>query len=130
MTYLSARRRQVELRQEWLNMARDFDVLVVPSGPALAPLHGQKTIEIAGRSLPFRSALGSFTRPFNLLGWPALTLPNGISDRGLPTGVQIAGPPDSEERLLILGHQLEVALGLVGKLGIEPRNPANQGSSQ
>ena len=130
MTYLSARRRQVELQQEWLNMARGFDVLVVPSGPALAPLHGQKTIEIAGRSLPFRSVLGSFTRPFNLLGWPALTLPNGISDRGLPTGVQIAGPPDSEERLLILGHQLEGALGLVGKLGIEPRNPANQGSSQ
>ena len=126
MTYLSARRRQVELQQEWLNMAKGFDVLVVPSGPALAPLHGQKTIEIGDRSLPFRSVLGSFTRPFNLLGWPALTLPNGISDRGLPTGVQIAGPPDSEERLLILGHRLEGALGLVEKLGIEPRDPTEQ----
>ena len=126
MTYLSARRRQVELQQEWLNMAKGFDVLVVPSGPALAPLHGQKTIEIGDTSLPFRSVLGSFTRPFNLLGWPALTLPNGISDRGLPTGVQIAGPPDSEERLLILGHRLEGALGLVEKLGIEPRDPTEQ----
>jgi aspartyl-tRNA(Asn)/glutamyl-tRNA(Gln) amidotransferase subunit A len=122
-TYIAARRRQAELQQEWLRPARGFDVLVVPSGPALAPLHGQSTIEIGGNSFPFRSLLGSFTRPFNILGWPALTLPNGISDKGLPTGVQIAGPPDSEERLLILGHQLERAFGLVDKLGIEPRYP-------
>ncbi len=130
LTHISARRRQVELQQEWLRLAKEFDVLVVPSGPALAPVHGHYTIEIAGRSLPFRSALGSFTRPFNLLGWPALTLPNGISDPGLPTGVQIAGPPDSEERLLVLGHRLEIVLGLVEKLGIEPRKPAGQGISQ
>jgi aspartyl-tRNA(Asn)/glutamyl-tRNA(Gln) amidotransferase subunit A len=124
LTYLMARQRQVELQEEWLKLARGFDLLVVPSGPALAPLHGQSTIEIGGKSFPFRSALGRFTRLFNLLGWPALTLPNGISDEGLPTGVQIAGPPESEERLLILGYQLERALSLVGKLGIEPRHPA------
>jgi len=124
VTYLIARQRQVELQEKWLKLAREFDVLVAPSGPALAPLHGQSSIEIGGTSFPFRSALGRLTRPFNVLGWPALTLPNGISDEGLPTGVQIAGPPDSEERLLILGHQLERALGLVDKLGIEPRLPA------
>jgi aspartyl-tRNA(Asn)/glutamyl-tRNA(Gln) amidotransferase subunit A len=124
LTYLTACRRQIELQEEWLRLARGFDVLVVPSGPALAPLHGQSTIEIGGKSFPFRPALSRFTRPFNLLGWPALTLPNGISDEGLPTGVQIAGPPDSEERLLILGCQLEKALGFVDKLGIEPRHPA------
>lgn len=90
----------------------------------MAPAHGQTTIEIAGEAFPFRHTLSRFTRPFNLLGWPALTLPNGISDEGLPTGVQIAGPPDSEERLLILGYQLEKALGLVDKLGIEPKDPA------
>jgi aspartyl-tRNA(Asn)/glutamyl-tRNA(Gln) amidotransferase subunit A len=128
LTYLSARRRQGELQQEWLQLAKGFDVLAVPSGPALAPVHGQNTIEIAGKSLPFRSVLGAFTRPFNLLGWPALTLPNGIGDRNLPTGVQIAGPPDSEEGLLILGQQLEAALGIANKLGIEPRHPAEHGN--
>ncbi len=122
LTYLMARQRQVELQEEWLKLARGFDLLVVPSGPAPAPLHGQETIEIGGKPFPFRAALSRFTRPFNLLGWPALTLPNGITDDGLPTGVQIAAPPDSEERLLILGYQLERALGLVDKLGIEPRH--------
>lgn len=124
LTYLKARRRQLEIQEEWLKLASGFDVLVLPSGPALAPAHGQTTIEIAGEAFPFRHTLSRFTRPFNLLGWPALTLPNGISDEGLPTGVQIAGPPDSEERLLILGYQLEKALGLVDKLGIEPKDPA------
>ena len=124
LTYLKARQRQIELQEEWLKLASGFDVLVLPSGPALAPAHGQTTIEIAGESFPFRHTLSRFTRPFNLLGWPALSLPNGISDEGLPTGVQIAGPPDSEDRLLILGYQLEKALGLVDKLGIEPKDPA------
>jgi len=123
LTYLMACRRRIELQKEWLRLARGFDVLVVPSGPALAPPHGQSTIEIGGKHFPFRPALSLFTRPFNLLGWPALTLPNGISDEGLPTGVQIAGPPDSEERLLTLGYQLERSLGFVDKLGIEPGHP-------
>ncbi len=86
LTYLKARQRQAELQGEWLKLARGFDVVVVPSGPALAPLHGQSTIAIGGKCFPFRSALGRFTRPFNLLGWPALTLPNGISDEGLTDG--------------------------------------------
>jgi len=123
LTYLMACRRRIELQEEWLRLARGFDVLVVPSGPALAPPHGQSTIEIGGKHFPFRPALSRFTRPFNLLGWPALTLPNGISDEGLPTGVQIAGPPDSEERILTLGYQLERSLGFVDKLGIEPGHP-------
>jgi Asp-tRNA(Asn)/Glu-tRNA(Gln) amidotransferase A subunit family amidase len=74
--------------------------------------------------MPFRPVLRRYTFPFNLLGWPALSIPNGITAEGLPTGLQIAGPPDSEERLLILGYQLEKALGLVDELGIEPRPSA------
>ena len=60
----------------------------------------------------------------NLLGWPALALPNGISENGLPTGVQLMGQKDSEDRLFKLGHQLEQALGWVSKLGIEPNQKA------
>jgi aspartyl-tRNA(Asn)/glutamyl-tRNA(Gln) amidotransferase subunit A len=107
-----------------LDLSRGFEVLVTPSVPAVAPPHGVSTVEIQGSLIPFREALSRFTRPFNFLGWPALSLPNGINDEGLPTGLQIAGPPDSERRLLLLGHHLEQALGIVDKLGIEPKNPA------
>jgi Asp-tRNA(Asn)/Glu-tRNA(Gln) amidotransferase A subunit family amidase len=50
-----------------------------------------------------------------------MSIPNGIDADGLPTGIQIAGPPDSEDRLLRVGYQIERALGLVDRLGIEPR---------
>ncbi len=81
---------------------------------------------MGGHWFPFRLLLSRFTRPFNLLGWPALTIPNGVTEEGLPTGVQIVGPPDGETRLLILGRHLEMALGLVDGLGIEIRYPAGK----
>lgn len=121
LVYLEAHRRQLEFQQEWLRLATRFDVVIVPTVPAVAPPHGVSTIEIGDESFPFRALLARFTRPFSMLGWPALTIPNGVNAEGLPTGVQIAGPPDSEERLLILGYQLEQALGLVPQLAIEPR---------
>jgi len=123
MTYIAALQQQLELKEKWLEMANLFDVLVVPSGPAVAPPHGATTIEINGEHFPFRDITSRFTRPFNLLGWPALSVPNGVNSEGLPTGIQIAGPPESEARLLILGHHLEQSLGLTTLLGIEPKYP-------
>jgi aspartyl-tRNA(Asn)/glutamyl-tRNA(Gln) amidotransferase subunit A len=123
MDYLAARRRQLELQQEWGKATCRFDALVMPSGAALAPPHGADQLEIQGQSFPIRPLLSRFTRPASLLGWPALTLPNGMSEEGLPTGIQFVGPPDSEERLLILGHRLEEALGWVKKFPIEPCFP-------
>jgi aspartyl-tRNA(Asn)/glutamyl-tRNA(Gln) amidotransferase subunit A len=123
MDYLAARRRQLELQQEWGKAIYGFDALVMPSGPALAPPHGADKLGIQGQSFPIRPLLSRFTRPASLLGWPALTLPNGMSGEGLPTGIQLVGPPDSEERLLILGQRLEEALGWVKKFPIEPRFP-------
>lgn len=123
VTYLETRKRQLEFQQEWLKFSSRFDVLITPSGPAVAPPHGTTTIEVDGEHFPFRALLGRFTRPFNLLGWPALTVPNGINEEGLPTGLQIVGLPDCETRLLILGEQVERTLGLTAKLGIEPIYP-------
>jgi Asp-tRNA(Asn)/Glu-tRNA(Gln) amidotransferase A subunit family amidase len=98
-------------------------LLVTPAGPVVAPPHGVSTIDMGGSPVPFRTLLSRFTRPFNLLGWPALSIPNGMTEEGLPTGIQVSGPPESETDLLILGHQLERVLSLVEKLGIEPRFP-------
>jgi aspartyl-tRNA(Asn)/glutamyl-tRNA(Gln) amidotransferase subunit A len=122
LTYLAARQQQIELQQEWLERTKPFEVLIMPSGPTVAPAHGVEVIQIGGEVFPYRPVLSRFTRPINLLGWPALTVPNGVDDEGLPTGVQIVGLPDREVRLFILGHQVEQALGWVAKLGIEVRH--------
>lgn len=45
--------------------------------------------------------------PWNVLGWPALSLPAGLTAAGLPVGAQLLGPANSEPRLLALAAQLE-----------------------
>jgi aspartyl-tRNA(Asn)/glutamyl-tRNA(Gln) amidotransferase subunit A len=54
-----------------------------------------------------RTALTRFVRYFNLAGYPVLSIPCGLSDRGLPVGIQMIGPPFSERMLLRAGHAFE-----------------------
>jgi len=51
-----------------------------------------------------------FTFPFNLLGWPALALPCGPAEDGLPASVQLVGRPGDDELVLAAGLSLEAAL--------------------
>ncbi len=49
--------------------------------------------------------------PWNILGWPGLNVPAGLTPEGLPVGAQLLGQANSEPRLLALGTQLEAELG-------------------
>jgi amidase len=48
------------------------------------------------------------TWPWNLLGWPSINVPAGFTSDGLPIGVQLMGPADSEPLLVSLAAELEV----------------------
>jgi amidase len=47
--------------------------------------------------------------PWNILGWPGVNVPAGLTDAGLPLGAQLLGPAASEPRLIALAAQLESA---------------------
>ncbi|BBZ29345.1 putative amidase AmiA2 [Mycolicibacterium madagascariense] len=47
------------------------------------------------------------TWPWNLLGWPSINVPAGFTSDGLPIGVQLMGPADSEPLLVSLAAALE-----------------------
>ena len=49
--------------------------------------------------------------PFNLLGLPAAVVPFGFTDQGLPVGVQLVGPPYSEELILEIAVRMEEVRG-------------------
>jgi aspartyl-tRNA(Asn)/glutamyl-tRNA(Gln) amidotransferase subunit A len=51
-----------------------------------------------------------FTIPFNALGWPALALPCGAAEDGLPASVQLVGRPGADALVLAAGTALEAAL--------------------
>lgn len=61
---------------------------------------------------PLGSVELSLSRPFNLLGVPALALCNGFSEDGLPLSVQFVGRHFEDALVLRAGHGLEKALGL------------------
>jgi Asp-tRNA(Asn)/Glu-tRNA(Gln) amidotransferase A subunit family amidase len=62
------------------------------------------------RERPFLETMAAATI-WNLFGFPALVVPMGFTDDGLPVGVQLVGRPWEEERLLDAGCQLEEARG-------------------
>lgn len=67
-------------------------------------------VEIDGRIVgPTQPELTAFVYPFNLTGHPALSIPSGWAQDGLPTSVQIVGPRHSDGDILRLGALLEQA---------------------
>jgi amidase len=59
------------------------------------------------------------TWPWNLLGWPSINVPAGFTSDGLPIGVQLMGPANSEPLLVSLAAELEAISGWVTK---QPEN--------
>ncbi len=81
-----------------------LDLLLTPTLGFVAP--PADVDEIATRERFVR-----FTYPFNLLGWPALALPCGTAEDGLPASVQLVGRPGADGLVLAAGLALEAALG-------------------
>jgi aspartyl-tRNA(Asn)/glutamyl-tRNA(Gln) amidotransferase subunit A len=84
-----------------------FDVLVSPTSPTTAFRIGEKADD------PMAMYLNDiFTIPANLAGVPAMSVPCGLDDSGLPVGIQLTAPVLDETTLLRVGHALETDLGL------------------
>jgi aspartyl-tRNA(Asn)/glutamyl-tRNA(Gln) amidotransferase subunit A len=115
-----ARRRAGLVREAFLEALRAADVIVMPATPFPAPRAGEMEVDIgAGRTLDVRrGAISVLTRPVNLAGLPALALPSGRSDEGLPLGAQLIGRPGEESRLLRLGRLIGERFG--GRESPEP----------
>jgi aspartyl-tRNA(Asn)/glutamyl-tRNA(Gln) amidotransferase subunit A len=103
--YGQAQRVRTVIRDEFAAAFADFDLLVSPTSPTVAFRLGEKTAN------PLAMYLSDvLTIPPNMAGLPGLSIPCGLSD-GLPVGLQLLGPPFSENLLFRAGHALERALG-------------------
>jgi aspartyl-tRNA(Asn)/glutamyl-tRNA(Gln) amidotransferase subunit A len=98
-------------------------VLVTPVVPTMPPL----LTDLASTS---STTLGSetaslirFTRPFNFLGFPSLSVPTGFSPDGMPTAVQLIAAPWHDELLLEVAAVLERAVAWSDRRPVLPERP-------
>lgn len=90
-------------------LENEVDALVTPTTPIAAPLIGEETISIAGKDHPTRALLLRLNRPANLGGFPAISVPCGLTPTGLPAGIQFLAALNAESLLLELASRFEQA---------------------
>ena len=90
--YIKAQRVKTLVQQEFGRALEEFDVLASPTCPI--PAHGindDPTVP-AGRAFEGQGMMTLYTRPFDVSGQPAITVPCGFNAEGLPVGLQLVGP--------------------------------------
>lgn len=108
--YIKAQRIREKLRQEMHAAFESYDVLIMPTGPVVAPTIAASTGKPGGYYQGARDlARRRYTSPAPLAGLPAISVPCGFSERGLPVGLQIIGKAFDEATLFKVGQAYESA---------------------
>ena len=91
--------------------ANRLDAMIFPATPLPArPIGHDDTVELNGRQVPTFPTFARNTAPASGAGIPGLAIPAGLSEDGLPVGLEIDGPVMSDRRLLAIGLAIEGAL--------------------
>ncbi|HKH15228.1 MAG TPA: amidase [Solirubrobacterales bacterium] len=117
--YEAGLRTRERYRERVAELMRGIDVLLTPTLAMVAP-------PVGVGELVLRPRMTVFTYPFNAIGAPALAVPCGEAEDGLPASVQVAGRPGMDALVLGVGALLERSLGHTA----EPRtdDPINEGA--
>lgn len=99
--YVRSRRHQLELRRTLEVYFNDVDLVATPTTRAVAPQFGSDAVAMAQH-------LAAFTAPFNLSGFPAISIPCGLNHEGLPMGLQLVARPWAESLVLQAAHQYQL----------------------
>ncbi len=107
--YIQAQRARALFDRQSLELFREVDLLAGPTEPIVAHKIGLSQVQVGDTTMASTPALTQYTRAFNLNGFPAITVPCGFSDEGLPIGLQLAGRPFDEGTVLRAAHAYEQA---------------------
>ena len=109
LDYLRALRGR-HLVQRGLEAAfEQVDAVIVPAVLAPPPLLEDMMFELGEARYAWGEEAARMTAIFNVAGVPALAIPAGTSDEGLPIGIQIAAPPLRDATCLRIGHAYQKA---------------------
>ncbi len=103
--YLKAQKVRALIANDFAEAFKKVDVILTPTAPSDAfPIAGGNKVD------PITMYLNDvFTVPASLAGVPAMSLPGGLSQKGLPLGLQLIGRPFDEETILRAAGVMETA---------------------
>lgn len=106
--YKRAQQMRTLIRQDFDDAFQQCDVIAMPTAPSPAFAFGEKSAD------PLQMYLEDiFTIPANLAGLPGISLPCGVSDEGLPIGLQLLGKAFDESTVLRAAYGYEQLRGFV-----------------
>ena len=117
--------RALEVREKFMESfhrvldENELDALVVPSTPITAPRLGEDTVTLKGTTHPTRGLLLRLNRPANLAGVPAISVPCGLAENGLPVGLQFISSWTEEPLLLEIAREFERECCLTARPDLE-----------
>jgi len=118
--YIQAQRVRSRLTREFIGeVFGTVDAIITPTIPEPAPKLETVTAGSLEEIVRRTGQFSRFTRPFNALGLPALSVPCGWSADGRPLAFQVVGRPFDEATVLRLGCAWELSAGASGRL-LEP----------
>ena len=106
--YVRACRMREAIRRELDELLRVVDALILPVAPCEAPLIATGASRVNGKDVTFASGL-PMRQVINVAGLPAVAVPIGFGEAGLPLSMQIVGPAWGEAKILRIAHAYEVA---------------------
>jgi aspartyl-tRNA(Asn)/glutamyl-tRNA(Gln) amidotransferase subunit A len=111
--YVKAQRLRALLRTSMIAAMGDADAIITPTMAPLAPEIGSAGNSIQG-SAPHSRESAHFSAPYNATGMPAITIPCAIDSKGAPIGLQIAGRPGGDARVLQVAEACEKIIDELG----------------
>jgi mandelamide amidase len=109
--YLAALETRESLRQVFRDYfdSNDFDAIIFPTTilPARPIENSIQTVALNGDQVPTFPTYIHNTDPGSIAALPGISLPVGVTDGGLPVGIEIDGPENSDRRLLAIAAILE-----------------------
>jgi aspartyl-tRNA(Asn)/glutamyl-tRNA(Gln) amidotransferase subunit A len=105
--YVRAQQARALIARTFAAAFEQVDVLVTPMLADTVPVLDDEIFDAGFMDEPLLRQLTAYAFPANLAGLPAMTLPVGVDDDGMPVGLQLVGRPDGEADLLRLAARLE-----------------------
>jgi aspartyl-tRNA(Asn)/glutamyl-tRNA(Gln) amidotransferase subunit A len=108
-TYIQAQQKTLAYTERFARVMDSVSLLLAPTLPVVAPRIDQSEVRIGRWHEDIRPVLLSLTRPANLCGFPAISIPCGFSEDFLPVGLQLIARRFDEATLLRAAYAYESA---------------------